>query len=282
MVHFYSLYIILAAVSALAAPIDQRDGQDFSSHTGNGIIDDATPPNIVLPPIDAVFAMMAAASSDPSASLASSPSASSASSTLPPSATAEIIHAGPEDPLPTGVVSPSEQADPPALLTHKFIFASVAILSMVAFVLAVYAFSYNSNRRHELRMKTVQIPPQQFEQEEKGRCSVVDISRNFPRSKFSVTSSDYPISARVSSCDSETETDCSSSDADSASFRDSSYGRGLVNSALFFALRSSSMVPSRRHSRNGSVPVLGVPRYGMWRDQSRRSRSVSGSREEWI
>ncbi|KAJ7266963.1 hypothetical protein B0H12DRAFT_1098970 [Mycena haematopus] len=285
MVHIYSLYIILAAASALAAPIAQRDSQDLSSHTGNEIIDNTTPANLVLPPVDAVFAMMAAGS-------ASSPSASSTF----PSATTDVLHLGPGpvETSPTGIVSPSEHHGLPSdgnLLTHRFIFASVAILSMVAVVLAVYACSYHSSRRYEQRMNMVQSPAPIDEKEDlKGRCSIVDISRNFPRSKFSVTSSDYPISARAPSCDSESESESetdSSSNADSTDYRNStnsngSYGRGLMNPALFFALRSSSMAASRRHSRNGSAPVFGVPRFDAGREQSRRSRSVSNSRQEWI
>jgi len=287
MVHTYFLYILLAAASALAAPTTRRDGfirrqdsTDLSSDIGSGIIDEAPPatPDVVLPPIAEVFAIMAAASSS-----------QSPSSSTSPSATADVIHLGPglassptiERIEISPTVSSSQHTDPPhdnAPLAHKFIFVSVVILSMIAVVLAVYAFSYHRRRRQEKRMQ-MGVDCQLPEEKEKGRCSVVDISRNFPRSKFSVTSSDYPISARTSSC--ESESDCTS-DADSASYRDSSYGRGLMNPALFFSLRASSMASSHRHSRNGSAPVFGIPRFDARREQSRRSRSVSGGREEWM
>ncbi|KAF8135998.1 hypothetical protein K438DRAFT_1997042 [Mycena galopus ATCC 62051] len=285
MVRIYLLYTILAAASALGAPIAQRDNQDLSSHTGssNEIIDNTQPlmPPVVLPPLAVVFAMMDA---DPSDQSASSASASATS----PSASADVVHMdpGPVEVLPTGIVSPSEQTDSPYdgnFLAHKFIFALVVTLSMFAVVFAMYSFSYHCNRHRERSMTTGegQAPP---EEKEKGRCSVVDISRNFPRSKFSVTSSDYPVSARASSCDSESE--CSS-DADSAIYGDISYpGRGLMNPALFFGLRRSSATSSRRssrrHSRNGSLPAFGISRLDARREHSRRSRSVSGSREEWI
>jgi hypothetical protein len=154
---------------------------------------------------------------------------------------------------------------------------SVVILSMIALVLAVYAFSYHRHLKSMKMEEDYTLP--EPEEKEKGRCSVVHITRNFPRSKFSVTSSDYPITTRSSSC--ESESDCSS-DTDSESYRHSSYGRGLMDPAHFFALRASSMASSHRHSRNGSAPVFGVPRFDAWREQSRRSRSVSGRREEWL
>jgi len=286
MVHTYFLYILLAAASALAAPTTRRDGfirrqdsTDLSSDIGSGIIDEAPPatPDVVLPPIAEVFAIMAAAYAQPP------------SSSTSPSATADVIHLGPglassptiERIEISPTVSSSQHTDPPhdnAPLAHKFIFVSVVILSMIAIVLAVYAFSYHRRHRQEKRMQ-MGVDCQPPEEKEKGRCSVVDISRNFPRSKFSVTSSDYPISTRSSSC--ESESDCSS-EADSASYRDSSYGRGLMNPALFFSLRASSMASSHRHSRNGSAPVFGVPRFDARREQSRRSRSVLGGREEWM
>ncbi|KAJ6588858.1 hypothetical protein B0H19DRAFT_1101512 [Mycena capillaripes] len=286
MVHTYLLYTILAAASALATPTTRRDGfigrQDsigLSSHTGSRIIDEAHPAmstDIVLPPVAEVFAIMATATS--------SHPLSSSSTTL--SATANFIHLGPGlASSPTTVerieiaptISSSENTNPPhdgSPLARKFIFVSVVILSMIAFVLALYAFSYY---RYQKRTKMEESPALP-EEKEKGRCSVVDITRHFPRSKFSVTSSDYPVSALSSSC--ESESDCSS-DTDSASYRDS-YERGLMNPAHFFALRASSMASAHRHSRNGSAPVLGVPRFDAWREQSRRSRSVSGQGEEWL
>jgi hypothetical protein len=167
---------------------------------------------------------------------------------------------------------------------RKFIFVAVVILSMIATVFAVSALSYHCNRRYEQRMKTPPgpAPPQATEKEKARQCSVVDISRNFPRSKFSVTSSDYPASARAFDSESESDSDSDdcSSDADSASYRNSSCerARGPMNPALFFA----SLASSRRHSRNGSAPVLGVSQADVWGEQSRRSRSVSGPRVEWM
>ncbi|KAJ7666258.1 hypothetical protein DFH06DRAFT_270828 [Mycena polygramma] len=289
MVHIYLLYGLLAAASALAAPITGRDGprQDstrLSSPTGSGIVDEApraTPTDIVLPPVAEVFSIMAAATQSPT--------------TLSATPTADVMHLGPGlASSPTTVehieiaptISPSGNTNPPhddVPVAHKFIFVSVVILSMVSFVLAMYSVSYY--RSHQLvKMEECPALP---EEKEKGRCSVVDITRHFPRSKFSVTSSDYPVSTRSSSCESESESESESelafdgtSDTDSANNRDS-YGRGLMNPAHFFALRASSMATSHRHSRNGSAPVFGVLRFDVRREQSRRSRSVSGRREGW-
>ncbi|KAJ6473529.1 hypothetical protein C8R47DRAFT_1221336 [Mycena vitilis] len=288
MVHIYLLHGLLAAASVLAAPVPERDGrrQDslrMSSPTGGGIADEAphaTPTDIVLPPVAEVFSILAAATQPLS------------SSTLSATTTVPSIHLGPGLAFsPTTVehieiaptISPSGNTNPPhdgVPVAHKFIFVSVVILSMVSFVLAVYSVSYY--RSHQpVKMKECPALP---EEKEKGRCSVVDITRHFPRSKFSVTSSDYPVSTRSSSCESESESESelaseSTSDTDSASPRDS-YGRGLMN-AHFFALRASSMASSHHHSRNGSAPVFGVPRFDVRREQSRRSRSVSGRREGW-
>ncbi|KAJ7892746.1 hypothetical protein B0H14DRAFT_2685464 [Mycena olivaceomarginata] len=268
MVHTYLLYTLLAAASALAAPIAQRDGQDLSSldepHPAS-----ATPTDIVLPPVSEVFAIMATASS-------SSPSSST---------TADIIHMGPglvasptvestEISHNAPVSNPFEHPELPhgdTPFARKFIFVAVVILSMIATVIAASALSYHCNRRYEQRMKTPPGPtPLQATEKEKARH------------KFSVTSSDYPASARAFDSESESDSDSDdcSSDADSASYRNSSCerARGPMNPALFFA----SLASSRRHSRNGSAPVLGVSQADAWREQSRRSRSVSGPRVEWM
>ncbi|KAJ7719768.1 hypothetical protein B0H14DRAFT_3009587 [Mycena olivaceomarginata] len=253
MVHTYLLYTLLAAASALAAPIAQRDGQDLSSldepHPAS-----ATPTDIVLPPVSEVFAIMATASS-------SSPSSST---------TADIIHMG-----PGLVASPTVESTE---ISHNAPVSNPFEHPELPHGDTPFA------RKFIFRMKTPPGPtPLQATEKEKARqCSVVDISRNFPRSKFSVTSSDYPASARAFDSESESDSDSDdcSSDADSASYRNSSCerARAPMNPALFFA----SLASSRRHSRNGSAPVLGVSQADAWREQSRRSRSVSGPRVEWM
>ncbi|KAJ7126141.1 hypothetical protein C8R44DRAFT_781121 [Mycena epipterygia] len=286
--HTCFLYIIFAAVSTLAAPSTSRHdlikrSTDLSSHTANGIIDEVHPAtnagsDVVLPPVAEVFAMMATASSNPSP----------LPSTTTLSATTDTVHLGPGlassptieriEILPT--TSSTEKADSPheaPTVAHKFIFVSVVLLSMISLILTIYAFSYH---RHQMRINRFSLGESRTfcEEKEKGRSSVVHITRNFPRSKFSVTSSDYPLSDRSSSsCESD-----SSSEEDSESDNET-YERGLMDPAHFFALRSSSMASSRRHSRGGSAPVFGVPRFDGRREQSRRSRSVSGPREEeWL
>ncbi|KAJ7686660.1 hypothetical protein B0H17DRAFT_1136751 [Mycena rosella] len=259
---------------------------ELPNHSGR-IIDELHPaPNtdIVLPPLAEVFAIMATASSH-------QPPGPSATPTL--SAT-NIIHLGPgpvllpttdrieNSPTPSSPSSSSEAHREAPTLAHRFIFASVVVLSMITLILAIYAVSYH---RHQLRLNRFNVAEERRvfpEEKEKGRSSVVHITRDFPRSKFSVTSSDYPISARDRSS-SSTESD-SSSEEDSDSDRES-YGseRGLMDPAHFFALRASSMAASRRHSRGESAPVFGIPRFDARREQSRRSRSVSGPREEeWL
>jgi hypothetical protein len=321
--HTITLFIILGAVSTLAAPITikPQDSTNLSSYTANAVIDEAHPPSnadIVLVPVTEVFAIMASHQSPSSSStitlsastgvpgLAVSPkmehteilpSASSHPVSTP--TWSPTIHLGPGlvvsptneriEILPT--TSPSERTDPPheaPTVAHKLIFASVVILSMVTLILAIYAFSYH---RHQLRMSKLKMlessvfPEAKEKEKERGRFSVVNITRNFPRSKFSVTSSDYPRSARTSHvCESVTSSEGDSEDAES---EHESYGgreRGLMDPAHFFALRASSMAINayRRHSRGESAPVFGVPRYDARREQSRRSRSVSGPREEWL
>ncbi|KAJ7512677.1 hypothetical protein B0H11DRAFT_1946856 [Mycena galericulata] len=283
----YLLYIILPAVSTFATPIAQRDGLkriNLSSHTGT--IVQARPEHpranadIALPPVAEVFAIMDSASSIQPPS----------SSTTTLSATTDVIHLGPGlvDATPTIYhvgISPTtssfENTDAPHdahPLLHKFLFLSVVVLSMIALILAIYAFSYH---RHQLRTKKVKmavacgIPAEK--EKEMGRSSVVHITPNFPRSKFSVTSSDYPVSTRFSASTSDSESSAEGTDSDSDT---EGSDRGLMNPAHFFALRASSMA-SRRHSRGGSSPVFGIPRYDGRREYSRRSRSMSGPTEGW-
>ncbi|KAJ6595760.1 hypothetical protein DFH09DRAFT_1135538 [Mycena vulgaris] len=279
------LSVILGAVSTLAAPITikRQDSTNMSSHTANGFSDHevrpATNADVMLPPVAEVFAIMATASSHQPPS----PSTTTLSAT-------NVIHLGPglaasptiEHIEISPTTSSSERTDPPReapMLAHKLIFASVVVLSMITLILAIYAFSYH---RHQLRTNRFNMGESRGfpEEKEKGRSSVVHITREFPRSKFSVTSSDYPLSARSSS---SYESD-SSSDEDSHSDMEN-YGsaRGLMDPAHFFTMRASSMAAPRRHSRGESAPVFGIPRFDVRREQSRRSRSVSGPREEqWL
>ncbi|KAJ7158362.1 hypothetical protein C8R43DRAFT_1234296 [Mycena crocata] len=309
----YLLCIILGAAATLAAPTSPRnnltelqesESSSLSSHAiPGGIVDEVHPaPNpsdIVLPPIEKVFAMMAMTSTSTTSTQPASPSTTTLSTTHQ-SATAEILHLGPGlvvsptiariEIAPT--TSSSANTDPlheAPTLTHKFIFVSVVLLSMMAVILAVYAVSY---QRTQMRMHAFNLAMEDApvfakgggeKEMEKGRNSVVHITRNFPGSKFSVTSSDYPISARASSA-CESESDDTSSDADDDEVDLESYergGRGLMDPAHFFALRASSMASSRRHSRGGSAPSFGIPRFDARREQSRRSRSVASVSEEW-
>ncbi|KAJ7033731.1 hypothetical protein C8F04DRAFT_1103999 [Mycena alexandri] len=321
--HTYQYLLLLAATTALAAPVPQRDAQriakrevtelNLSSHTvnenGNGITDHAAaaPVNFDLPPLAVVFAIMAEHPDSDSNSLSS-----------PATASAHTIEMGPglwlaPSPTPADRTEPTVSSSPdshdvPPALTHKFLFVSIVILSMIALVLALYACSYHRHKRvlnsrvplDEKALKDRKSLSEKKEQErEKKRSrstSVVNITRNFPRSKFSVTSSDYALSVaranRASGCSSD-----SSSSSDSASSTSSeeasgsdcdtdesleSYERSAMDSAHFFALRASSTSSNNRHSRIGSEPVFGIPRYNA-RRAGRRTRSVSGPREseEW-
>ncbi|KAJ7485369.1 hypothetical protein FB451DRAFT_1168643 [Mycena latifolia] len=279
--HALSLCIILGAVSTLAAPITtkRQDFTNLSSHTANDQIPPATNMDIVLPPVAKVFAIMATASSQqPPSSSTTTLSATNAIHLGPGLAVSPTLERIEISPSPSSSPESSDPHHEAPTLAHRFIFASVVILSMVALILAIYAFSYH---HHQLRVnrsnegESLVFP----EEKEKGRSSVVNITRDFPRSKFSVTSSDYPVSVRPSST-SSSESD-SSADEDSESDAES-YGseRGLMDPAHFFALRASSMASPQRHSRGESAPVFGIPRFDVRREQSRRSRSVSGPREE--
>ncbi|KAJ7728426.1 hypothetical protein DFH07DRAFT_969859 [Mycena maculata] len=285
------LCIILGAASTLAAPLAKRDGlerqarQDLSSHTETGIIDEALPgpanADIVLPPVAEVLAIMATVTSIQ----LSSPSTTTLSAT-------DVIHLGPGLVAPTPTIDHIEQISPtmssasgradyePPTVAHKFLFVSIVVLSMMALILTIYAFSYH---RHQLRMNALKrATPHMFpaeKEKEKGRSSVVDITRNFPGSKFSVTSSDYPVSTRFSESTNESQSSFASVDLSEGDSDGSE--RGLMNPGHFFALRAASMASSHcRHSRGGSAPVFGIPRYDVRREQSRRSRSVSRPREE--
>ncbi|KAF7325935.1 hypothetical protein MKEN_00444400 [Mycena kentingensis (nom. inval.)] len=301
------VYIALAAAAVSAAPIPDSPAApadtpsaDFSSPAGSldldtdnydldslGLDDEM----VALPPVNEVFAIMAAATlTEPTATnsihqglgIASSPVVSPSQGIVPTSDQETAASHGP---------SP---------LAHRLIFVSVVLLSMVAVIIAVYAVSYH---RHKLRMNKldgVASLKRESKAKEKGihgRCSVMDISsRNFPRSKFSVTSSDYPVSVRISYASSQASSSSSSSDNDSEARasdidtdsmdeyyreqdvyeREQERGR-MMNAAYFFVLRSSSMAASPpRHSRIGSAPVFGIPRFDLRRDHSRRSQSVSG------
>ncbi|KAJ7211334.1 hypothetical protein GGX14DRAFT_565202 [Mycena pura] len=297
------VYVTLAAASVFAAPTatkpglvtvsHRQDSPNLSSHTANGLLDsDVQPaaPSIVLPPVTEVFALMAA---------------STASSNPPsPSLAAMTIHLGPglaSSPTEEHIAVPpthtsSQNISPPYSppLAHRSVFAAVVVLSLIAVMLAVYAGFYLRHQLHANKINGGQLHALPAEAENKEnvkvpRCSVVDISRNFPRSKFSVTSSDYAISARVSSAsDSESESESGSrsecesgTDSETDSCEHGSE-RGLMNPAHFFALRPSSMAWSRRHSRGESAPiVVRIPQFDVRRDQSRRSRSVSGGRYRW-
>ncbi|KAK7044660.1 hypothetical protein R3P38DRAFT_2880030 [Favolaschia claudopus] len=295
MIATYLVYILLLAASTLAAPATQRDKrEDLSSYTGNNTLDTApptTPPSdISLPPVAQVFALMAAASQSP-------PTSSMPASPMP------VVHLGPgleSSPTTESTDIPPEPSLPAHTdplhanktpLSHKFIFVTVFVLSVIGIILAVYVFSYHRQCRQEQRLKIAQSQTSTLEEKEKdleGRCcsvSVVDISHNFPRSKFSVTSSDYPISTSSStSCDSESSSD-SFSDESMGRWRDSLNfypGRRLLNSPFFSALRPSSVTSARRHSRNGSAPALGGSRFGV-RKENRKSHSISGRTEErWV
>ncbi|KAJ7185574.1 hypothetical protein C8R46DRAFT_1288535 [Mycena filopes] len=317
MVHI--LHLLLAATAVLAAPIPRRDAQrstnlDLSSHTGSenetGILDDApAAPVYNLPPPDVVFKIMAEHQAE----------SSSSSTTSTPSATPTThpIHLGPgiwlaPSPSPTSAdrteptvsSSPDSHEAPPALV-HKFLFVSIVILSMIALVLTLYACSYHRHRRSlnsrvpldekALKDKKALGEKREHEKEKKKSrtTSVVNITRNFPRSKFSVTSSDYALSLaranRLSSASSSSsESDSASSTSSSGSDCDTdesleSYERSAMDSARFFALRASSTSSvGHRHSRIGSEPAFGIPRFDS-RRAGRRSRSVSGPREseEW-
>ncbi|KAJ7064854.1 hypothetical protein C8F01DRAFT_1354604 [Mycena amicta] len=280
------VYIALAASFAASAPIPTS--QALEDSPSSPVNPDSA---VALPPVDEVFAIMAANTATqslatptatnamhPGLGLVSTPPAVDQPSASP------TLSAGQE-------VVTSRGSSP---LAHRLTFVLVVILSMVAVIIAVYAISYH---RHKLRMNrldglvAVKKQIKEKEKESLGRCSVVDISRNFPRSKFSVTSSDYPISTRISyastsssgSSESESTSDCDSQ-ADAAYYEQDIYEREqergrMMNVAHLFALRSSSMAASPpRHSRFGSAPVFGVPRF----DQSRRSRSVSGGNGQRI
>ncbi|KAJ7634800.1 hypothetical protein FB45DRAFT_909887 [Roridomyces roridus] len=271
---------ILFAASVLAAPIAQRQVDqtdsllaDLSSHAG--AIDPPPPApanmDIVLPPVTEVLALMAQP--------AKSPATSTAAMT---SATAHTIRLGPGIVLPTATVDhidirPSASAtDTNNVHPSEHIFSMIVVLAILAVIITIYTFSYCRHQKRMKKMATAGAVASENETE-KGRCSVVDITRDFPRSKFSVTSSDYPVSTRFSA--STVESECSSDSSESESDDDAS-NRGLINPAHFFALRAASMAARRRHSRGESAPVFGIPRYNSRREQSRRSQSVSGPRQE--
>ncbi|KAJ7269959.1 hypothetical protein C8J57DRAFT_1324129 [Mycena rebaudengoi] len=286
----YILITILAAASTLAAPTS-RDGQIIrQDSTVNGLISEGAAieptqestgdPQFILPPPAQIFALMAAASD------------SQPSPTIVVSATDSTIRLGPGlAALPTSpivdsitTITPSSQdADAPrpsTLLQQKAIFAAVVILSMVAMALVVYAISYF---RHQHLRRSLNAAKEEDTcglvgaAEKQGHNSVVHITSQFPRSKFSVTSSDYPCSVRISAAEESIQS--SSSDSDTYSdreFRATEEGFGLMEPGHFFAMRASSM-STWSHSRGGSAPVFGVPRFDARRESSRRSRSVSGS-----
>lgn len=168
-------------------------------------------------------------------------------------------------------------------------FFMIVVLTMITLVIGVYTFSsYRHKRRMAmLKMATTTTRASPVENDnEKGRgCSIVHITRDFPRSKFSVTSSDYPISTRLSASTAESELselpivsdgDSDSSESEESDADNEAANRGLMNPAHFFNLRAASMAARHRHARGDSAPVFGISR----REQSRRSRSVSGPREE--
>ncbi|KAJ7717231.1 hypothetical protein B0H16DRAFT_1611877 [Mycena metata] len=304
--HTYQYLLLLAATTALAAPIPQRDAHriaaretdlDLSSHTRNAVTDHAAdaPVNFALPPLDVVFAIMKTEHPD-------SDSASSSSTTASATAGAHTIEMGPglwlaPSPTPPDRTEPTVSASPdshdaPPVLEHKGLFVSIVILSMIALVLALYACSYHRHKRpltsrvplDEKALKDRKALGEKKEQEnEKKRSrstSVVNITRNFPRSKFSVSTRASSFSDSSSSSES-VSTEASGSDCDSDESLES-YERGAMDSAHFFALRASSTSSNNRHSRIGSEPAFGIPRYNA-RRAGRRSRSVSGPREseEW-
>ncbi|KAF9467820.1 hypothetical protein BDZ94DRAFT_1247819 [Collybia nuda] len=104
---------------------------------------------------------------------------------------------------------------------------------------------------------------------------IIDISPDFPRSKFSVTSSDYPCSPSSSNP--------SFVSAPSTMTRDPAIPPPLMAPAEFFCLPSAPDLQNPRHSRIRSEPVFGhvlpTPSQSLATIRSgehRRSKSVSG------
>ncbi|CAK5261873.1 unnamed protein product, partial [Mycena citricolor] len=265
---------------------------DASSLAG---VSDVNQDAIVLPPIAEVFSLIAASASGSPTSVMEASSAQLAptqSSTQPVTS-------------PSALPSPSshEITGDGTHGHHKLVFVGALVLTLVTFIMSIFGFSYSRHRaslsklseyQEETRPKSLAVS----ELTEKARDSIIvhitRNSRNYPRSKFSISSSDYPLSLHRSSSassssysdsNSKMESDNMDSDCDMRERPASDVvvdHRGLMDPAHLFALRASSMA-AQRHSRAGSEPTFGVPRFDHGRrDHSRRSRSVSGIREDWL
>ncbi|KAF7316308.1 hypothetical protein MIND_00149500 [Mycena indigotica] len=275
------VYLVLSAAAFVAANPISPARSPTSDTTHRLAVRQSSPadgdasPDVVLPPVEEVFALMAAPDTT-APSLASSVASS-------------VVSPSPSTPSP---LEKAQQSKPAPGTTHpsRLIFVAVVILAMLAVIIAVYVFSHH---RHQMRMSKLDqldgvsvIKKQGSDKDDEKHCSIVDISRNFPRSKFSVTSSDYPISARGTVTSYASTSDASTDDGNYDQHRDSVYAReqdrGMMDPAHFFALRSSSMSASPpRHSRIGSEPAFGIPRYDERSSRRSRSVTVSGGSMHW-
>lgn len=151
----------------------------------------------------------------------------------------------------------------PAPVRKLAIIASL-FFGIVTFTILFYAFAQRRRAKPDLT-EPPERPPLGARQEKE---KTVDIVQNFPRSKFSVTSSDYAFSIHSVLSDFELEGD------EVEPERRRQHRQHLLSPSEFFS-PSPPKLRESRHLRSGSEPVwerMDPPR---WQAKDRRSLSVS-------